>query len=136
MYKYGKNSLAKIETVDETLQLICHKAIEIMNNKHPKSHKVDFGISCGIRTLAIQKEMFAQGKSKADGVNNKSYHQYGLAVDFYAYVDGKANYDLVNIQAIALCFLQAASFYNVESRWGGHFSTIYDSPHFELPMIP
>jgi peptidoglycan L-alanyl-D-glutamate endopeptidase CwlK len=92
----------------------------------------DFGISCGKRSTTIQMQLFKEGKSNCDGITNISKHQYGFAIDFFAYVDDKANYDAGNMALIATCFMEAAAELGHEVNWGGNFGSISDSPHIEL----
>jgi peptidoglycan L-alanyl-D-glutamate endopeptidase CwlK len=113
-----------------TLQTICLRAIVIANSR--KLFCPDFGISCGKRTTAEQMQLFTSGKSNCDGIKSISKHQYGFAIDFYAYVDGKANYDPGNMALIATCFLEAASELGKEINWGGNFASLSDCPHIEL----
>ncbi len=129
-YEYGKSSLQNIGSVSITLQTLCYKALEIANRR--KLHCPDFGISCGKRTRMEQIIMFKEGKSKCDGINTISAHQYGFAIDYYAYVDGEANYDPGNLALIATCFQEAAFNMGIVIKWGGNFASIADCPHIEL----
>lgn len=65
MYKFGSKSLAKLNT--------CHKDIQLILNELIKIY--DFSVISGIRTTEEQQKLFAEGKSKLDGVNKKSKHQ-------------------------------------------------------------
>ena len=145
-YKYSKNSLTKILSVKPDLQAVCHRALEIANNR--KLHCPDFGVSQGIRTQEEQFQLFKIGReynasmkdyvvtgdivTNCDGVFKKSNHQGGNAVDVYAYVGGKANYDTDNLALIATCFMQAASEIGVKLVWGGNYESFIDGAHFEL----
>ena len=108
-----------------------------------KISKIDFGIPQfgGVRTAEEQAQLFANGKSKADGVNNLSNHQSGGALDFYAYVDGRASWERDHLAMVACAFLQAASILGYKLSWGGLWSsnkTIngipygWDAGHIEL----
>lgn len=147
-YRYGSSSLKHIGTVMSPLQTVCHKAIQIANTR--KMHCPDFGISRGFSTPDEQFELFKQGRIKTqsgwivndpgkiitncDGTGIKSPHQSGRAVDFFAYVDGRANYEDGNIALIATCFMEAADNMCLEYDWGGNFRSISDGAHFELVM--
>jgi len=147
-YKYGKSSLAKIDTTSEMMQEVCHEAMRIANLR--KMHCPDFGISYGLRTKHEQFELYRLGrefdgfkwyvknKSKVvtyrDGSTFKSTHQSGLAVDFFAYIDGKENYEPENMALIATCFMEAAENLGHRFEWGGSFKSISDSGHFELRL--
>tara|TARA_R100001369_G_scaffold79578_1_gene109627 strand:+ start:23 stop:409 length:387 start_codon:yes stop_codon:yes gene_type:complete len=126
MFKLGKNSLNNLVGVDERLIDIAEVAIKLSN--------IDFGIPStgGLRTEEVQAKLFGDGVSKADGVNNKSYHQSGKALDVYAYVDGKASWDKLHLSLIAASMLQASSQLGYELKWGGLWKSWQDYPHFEI----
>lgn len=125
-FKLGKNSINNLAGVDERLIEIAHLAVELTH--------IDFGIPStgGWRTTETQAKLFEDGLSKADGVNGKSYHQTGKALDIYAYVNGKANYDHINLTHIAAAMLQASAQLGHELKWGGLWKSWQDMPHFEL----
>jgi len=99
-----------------------------------KITKIDFGIPQfgGIRSTSEQAKLYADGKSKADGTTHLSNHQSGNALDFYAYVDGKASWDELHLAMVATSFLQAASILGYKLGWGGLFKSFKDFPHVEL----
>lgn len=90
-----------------------------------KITKVDFGIpkDGGVRTAKRQKQLFHNGKSKADGIDDLSRHQSGEALDFYAYVDGQASWQEDHLAMVACAFLQAASMLGIKLNWGGLWSS-------------
>lgn len=112
--------------VSVRLQEICELALTIS--------KVDFGIpsSGGLRTAEQQGGLFKAGKSKCDGYLNLSNHQSGNALDFYAYVNGRASWDDLHLAMVATAFLQAASQLGYNLSWGGNFRNFKDFPHVEL----
>ena len=126
MFKLGKNSLNNLVGVDDRLIDIAEVAIKLSN--------IDFGIPStgGLRTEEVQAKLFADGVSKADGVNSKSYHQSGKALDVYAYVDGKASWDKLHLSLIAAAMLQASAQLGYELKWGGLWTSWQDYPHFEI----
>jgi len=126
MFKLGNNSIKNLTGVDGRLVEIADLAITIS--------RIDFGIPStgGLRTTADQAKLFADGVSKADGVNNKSYHQSGKAIDVYAYVDGKASWDKYHLTTIATSMLQAAAQLGYPLKWGGNWKSWQDMPHYEL----
>jgi peptidoglycan LD-endopeptidase CwlK len=125
-FKLGKNSINNLAGVDGRLIAIADLAIELTN--------IDFGVPStgGLRTEADQAKLFADGVSKADGVNNKSYHQSGKAIDVYAYVDGKASWDKLHLAVIASAMLQASAQLGYKLKWGGLWKSWQDYPHFEI----
>jgi len=131
MFALSERSKQRREGVDHRLIEISDRAIEIT--------VFDFGIPAdgGVRTAQRQSELFKRGKSKADGYKNKSNHQpaedgYGKALDFYAYVDGKASWDLYHLAMVAAAFLQAASELGYELEWGGLWKNFRDMPHVQI----
>jgi len=95
----------------------------------------DFGIPQfgGLRTAEDQKSLFDKGVSRCDGYKHKSYHQSGNAFDIYAYVDGKASWDVDHLTVIAdhiICVAQEQ--FSVELEWGGNWKTFVDLPHFQI----
>ncbi len=70
--------------------------------------------------------------TNCDGYRIKSVHQSRLAVDFFAYIDGKANYEPANLALIATCFFEAASDMGIDIDWGGSWRSISDAPHIEI----
>ena len=126
MFKLGTNSINNLAGVDGRLIDIADVAITLSN--------IDFGIPStgGLRSEADQAKLFADGVSKADGVNNKSYHQSGKALDVYAYVDGKASWDKLHLALIAAAMLQASAQLGYELKWGGLWKSWQDMPHFEI----
>jgi len=125
-FKLGKNSINNLVGVDGRLIAIADLAITLSN--------IDFGIPStgGLRSTEDQAKLFEDGVSKADGVNNKSYHQSGKALDVYAYVDGKASWDKLHLALIASSMLQASAQLGYELKWGGLWKSWQDMPHFEL----
>lgn len=101
---------------------------------------VDFGHGqdSGKRTAKRQSELFDDEKSACDGYDKISNHQTGEALDFYAFVDGKASWKHEHLAMVAAAFLQAASILGYPVKWGGLWrskkSKIYgwDMPHIEL----
>lgn len=126
MFSLGKKSIENLIGVDDELIGVIELAMEIT--------KVDFGIPStgGYRVEAEQAKLFTAGLSKCDGRVNKSKHQTGRAVDVFAYVDGKASYNTEHLAMVAAAMLQAASQLGIKLKWGGHFKSFSDMPHFEL----
>ena len=125
-FQLSNNSINNLAGVDGRLIDIADLAIKLTN--------VDFGIPStgGLRTAEDQHRLFEDGKSKADGVNNLSYHQSGKAVDVYAYVNGKASWEKEHLAIIAASMLQASAQLGYELKWGGLWKSWQDFPHFEI----
>jgi peptidoglycan L-alanyl-D-glutamate endopeptidase CwlK len=146
MYKFGKGSKTKLESVH-------HDLVKILNLAISRS-PLDFGISEGHRSLERQKELYDQGKSKIDGISKKGKHNYSpsLAVDVYIYhpdleTRKKLAYDVPSLCIIAGVITSCAKELEEKGdikhsiRWGGNWDNdnviLYDQsfddlPHFEL----
>ena len=97
-------------------------------------------ITQGLRTIAEQDALYAQGRSKPGKVvtfarGGYSFHNYGLAVDFCLILDGKevswdqrADYD-GDQRADWMEVVEVFKRYGWV--WGGDFRSIKDSPHFQ-----
>ena len=135
-YKFSSKSNERMKGVHPDLIVIFTEAI--------KNSPIDFGIprSGGVRTEEEQNQLFIDKKSKCDGVKNKSYHQSGNALDFYAYVNGKASWSVNHLCLIAGVIMTTAKRLKKEGRishdiyWGGQFGSSdfngWDMPHIEL----
>jgi peptidoglycan L-alanyl-D-glutamate endopeptidase CwlK len=135
MYKFGTTSKERLATCHDDLQKIMESAIALS--------PIDFGIACGHRSIADQQKAFNEGKSKIDGITKKGKHNYSpsLAVDVYAFVNGKASWDAKELCVIAGVVLAVAANYGIKLRWGGNWDmdsqiisdqSFQDLPHFEL----
>lgn len=126
MFKFSERSVARMVGVNSSLIVLAYKAIKIS--------VIDFGIPeyGGIRTLEEQYQLWDEGKSKCDGTDKKSFHQTGNALDFYAYVDGKASWEEEHLALVAAAFLQSASAAGLRLEWGGFWTGFRDMPHVQI----
>ena len=125
-FKLSARSKKRREGVDPRLILISDLAIQIT--------VVDFGHPqyAGLRSDEEQFVLYQAGKSECDGIDNMSFHQKGMALDFYAFVDGKASWDAAHLALVACAFLQAASLLEIKLQWGGLWTGFKDMPHVQL----
>jgi len=141
MYRFGKTSKSRLST--------CHRDLQIIMNESIKITDVDFGIAEGHRSIEKQQQYFKEGKSKIDGINRKSKHNYSpsLAVDIYPYFDNGAKWDNESlsylsgiIHAVSEILFQSRRITH-KIRWGGNWDmdgvilldqSFDDRPHFEL----
>jgi peptidoglycan L-alanyl-D-glutamate endopeptidase CwlK len=126
MFNLSSKSQLNMAGVNPQLVSLVNKALEIS--------LIDFGIpnDGGLRTAERQRELFNQKLSKLDGFTKKSKHQSGKAIDFYAFVDGKASWAPEHLSLVACAFLQAASQLGIKVQWGGLWKGFRDMPHIEL----
>ena len=126
-----------------------HPDLIVIFTEAIKNSPIDFGIpeTGGVRTIDVQRELYEKGVSKADGIKNKSCHQakadgYGHALDFYAYVNGKASWATNHLCMVAAALIITSKRLKKEGKishdiyWGGQFGSSdfngWDMPHFEI----
>ena len=122
MHKFSGKSKERLETCHKDLQLIMTEAIQ--------NSMVDFGIAEGHRSLERQKLLFDAGKSRIDGISKKGKHNYSpsLAVDIYAFVNGKASWDVSYLSYLGGVITATAAMLYEEGeishkvRWGGNWT--------------
>lgn len=113
-YKFSNKSNERLQHLNPTLRLILEIAL--------KRSDIDFSVTETHRSVERQQELFKQGKSKIDGVNNKSKHNYypSEAVDIAAYING-IKWDVKYYYYIAGIITSVAEELGVKIRWGGNF---------------
>ena len=131
-YKLSERSLNNLKNVHPDLVKVIRTAIT--------NSPVDFTVTCGLRTTAEQRAIYAKGRTKpgpivtkADGVKNLSNHQdeadgkkdgLSSAVDLYPFFLGKVQ---VNHKDTI-----AANELGIAIEWGGDWVKMFDPPHFQL----
>ena len=95
-FKLSQRSLDKLEGVHPDMVKCVTSAINYS--------KVDFGVICGMRSEAEQRELVQKGASKT----MKSKHLIGHAVDLMAYVGSRASWELNLYDDIADAMAKAA----------------------------
>ncbi len=105
-FKLSNRSLSRLEGVDPSLVAVTKRAIELT--------KIDFGVTCGLRTVAEQTALLKSGATQT----MKSKHLTGDAVDLVAYVGSRVSWELNLYDDIADAMKRAATELNVSLRWG------------------
>lgn len=105
-FKLSQSSLSKLAGVEEDLVAVVKHAIKVT--------KVDFGVTCGVRTVAEQKELVAKGASKT----MRSKHLEGRAVDLVAYVGPNVSWAINLYDDIADAMKEGAHAVGVDLLWG------------------
>jgi peptidoglycan L-alanyl-D-glutamate endopeptidase CwlK len=147
-YALGQGSRKKLEGVHPDLCMVVERAIELS--------KIDFKVTDGVRTLAQQKALYAQGRTKPGKVVTwtlNSRHLVNATTGFGHAVDLlPAPYDWVlkddpttpevddNFKKVADAMFHAANELGVAIRWGANWDGDTkirekgesDNPHFEL----
>lgn len=133
----GARSLARLEGVHPDLVRVVRKAAAMSD--------MDFTVLEGLRTVARQKQLLANGATKT----MNSRHLTGHAVDLAPVIDGKVSWDWPLYHRLADVMRSASIRENVPIRWGGTWKLLTaiqgpitakvlsrsfpDGPHFELP---
>ena len=105
-FKLSQRSLDKLEGVHPDMVKCVKSAIEYT--------KVDFGVICGMRTEAEQRELVDKGASQTMA----SKHLEGLAVDLMAYVGSRASWELNLYDDIADAIKKACINQSKQVTWG------------------
>lgn len=134
MFSLSKASLANLEGVHPDLVKVVKRAIQLTD--------IDFKVGEGVRTLARQKTLVAEGKSKT--LNSRHIpgkDGYGKAVDLWTITGGTVTWNQKDYVRLAGFVLQAARELGIAIRWGGSWTDevngwqsqkFFDGPHFEL----
>ena len=132
MAKFGKKSLACLDTLHPQLKMIYRIAIKI----------VDFSIIEGHRSNERQQELYLAGKSQSASGQSKHNLMPSWAGDAIPHPvewpdeenDSKREYarKMGRFYYLAGVLKAVAYFVRVKIKWGGTFSKFFDGPHTEL----
>ena len=92
-HRWGKTSRKRMEGVNPILIEFAERLL------HESPYDLTIPWMGGLRTPEEQREIYDRGASRCDGVEKKSYHQSGNAIDIVAYaktVDGMYDKDILN----------------------------------------
>jgi peptidoglycan L-alanyl-D-glutamate endopeptidase CwlK len=122
MYSLGQTSEQHLTGLDAGLVKCVRRAIS--------QSSVDFTVFEGLRTLARQRELVAQGVSRT----LDSYHLTGHAADLVPYIGGRAQWQAPACLQVAVAMHEAAAHFGVEVTWGAVWDrplTALDPAHLE-----
>jgi len=142
-YEFSKRSKGRMQGVHPELALIFQEALKVS--------PIDFGIpgDGGVRTAERQNEMYLDPdiSTNCDGYGKQSNHQvrdgekYGMALDFYAYINGAASWKSHHLSMVVGVIMSTARRLRDEGKvkirltWGGTFGsndfTGWDQCHIE-----
>ena len=141
MPRFGKISTERLNTCDKDLQILFDEVVK----------EFDCIVLCGARSIEEQKRLFKEGRSKIDGINKKSKHNYNpsRAVDVAPYFnnvphvrwkDANTFYFFAGYVLGTAEKLYEEGVINHRIRWGGdwdsdkniHDQSFNDLVHFEL----
>ena len=126
-YKFGKRSLANLETCHPDLQSLAWDVIEI----------IDHSIIQGKRGKEEQNQLFHAGKSKLQWPHSKHNTTPSRAMDVVPYpIDW---HDIKRFALLMGAYKMAAHVRKIEIRLGGDWNgdnlfneSFFDAPHIEL----
>jgi len=105
-FKLSSRSKGRLEGINPKLIEVVKTAITLT--------KVDFGVTCGMRTVEEQEKLVASGASQT----MKSKHLEGRAVDLVAYIGPNVTWSLNKYDEIADAMAAAAKQKGVALKWG------------------
>jgi peptidoglycan L-alanyl-D-glutamate endopeptidase CwlK len=105
-FKLSSRSIDRLGGIDAGLITVVNTAIDMT--------KVDFGVTCGMRTVQEQEALVASGASQT----MKSKHLEGRAVDLVAYVGPNITWALNMYDDLADAMADAARIHGVPIKWG------------------
>ncbi|HEJ9415918.1 TPA: M15 family metallopeptidase [Proteus mirabilis] len=121
IYKLSQRSQSNLKGVHQDLVRVVHLAITFS--------EYDFVVIEGIRSLARQKALIKEGKSKT--LNSR--HLTGHAVDIVPIVNGVIPWqDWSAFEAVSKVMKQAAQQLGISINWGGDWASFRDGSHYEL----
>lgn len=120
-YSFGTRSQAALETCDERLQLVAHRAIQV----------IDFSVLCGHRGREAQEDAFEGGYSKLRWPHSIHNRLPSQAFDLAPYPISWTKADEWRFIELAGVVLRAAHELGVPLDWGFHLWG-WDMPHFQI----
>ncbi|MFW5401834.1 M15 family metallopeptidase [Yersinia sp. 1252 StPb PI] len=130
-FRFSQRSEGNLKGVNADLVKVVRRALELST--------IDFIVIEGVRTLARQEQLYAQGRTAPGKIvtwTMRSKHITGNAVDLLP-VTGWDN--LSSFKAVSKAMFQAASELGVKITWGADWNGNgiqekgeTDSPHFEI----
>ena len=120
MPTFSKRSQERLATCHPDLQRLFNEVIK----------EIDCAVLCGHRGKADQDAAVKGGFSKTVFPNSKHNSLPSMAVDVAPWpLDWNNKQSFVELANVVLT---KAKELGIEVRWGGHFRSFFDGPHFEL----
>jgi len=127
-------SLQRLQGVHPHLVTIIRRAADILPQVLPD---LSFQVTCGVRTVAEQKILVAQGASRT--MNSRhipAANSLSHAVDIAIFIGNRLTWEFPPYQKVSDVVKRAASELGLPVEWGGDWPTLKDGPHFQLPFHP
>ena len=126
MFSFGGKSKGRLIGVHPDLVRVAFKAIEIS--------PIDFGINEGVRSMDRQLMLKAQRKTTIENSLHlvQKHTGHGHAIDVFAYVNNKGNWNKKYYGPIVQAFITAATIHGVQLKFGHLWKDFNDSVHIEL----
>lgn len=123
-FKLSARSIQKLNGVHPDLVKVVNRALEISS--------IDFSVTCGLRTLAEEKEHVANGTSKTLNSRHLTGHAIDLTPWLSGSVDGSKPENWRYFADVARAMKMAALELKIPIEWGGDWESPKDGYHFEL----
>jgi len=136
--KYAdKISIERIEKLHPSIRNKVKETYLNTNMKLPNG--IRLRISQGLRTVAEQDALYAQGRTTKGKIvtqakGGSSWHNWGLAVDIVILydLDGNGSFETASWDENKHWNFIVSEFKKAGFAWGGDFKSFKDSPHFEM----
>lgn len=114
-FKLSTKSKNRLKGVRPELVSVVERAIELT--------KVDFGVTCGVRTIKEQEALVASGASQTmNSMHLPQQDGYSHAVDLVAYVGSRVSWELNLYDDIADAMKVASKEVGLPLKWGAAWS--------------
>lgn len=114
-FKLSTKSKNRLKGVRPELVSVVERAIELT--------KVDFGVTCGVRTIKEQEALVSSGASQTmNSMHLPQQDGYSHAVDLVAYVGPRVSWELNLYDDIADAMKVAAKEVGLPLKWGAAWS--------------
>lgn len=120
-YRFSQRSWSALSGVRPELVAVAALALQLT--------AVDFVVTEGRRTLARQRELYADGATRT----LRSRHLTGHAIDIAPMLKGEIRWDWPLYDQLSKTIKTAAQHLAVPITWGGDWASFRDGPHWELP---
>lgn len=131
-YRYGRRSLARLETCDADLVLLMVQALA------DPACPSDITVLEGHRGKERQNRMVAEGKSQLRWPRSRHNTYPSMAVDVAPYVGGAVSWEWEHYHPLAAHIkatwsrLKAEGKVTGELEWGGDWRSFKDGPHWQI----